>query len=110
ALQPGRRQTLMQPLAHPLLVAVALGGVEVAIAEPQRRLDGVDAGLLLQGHGAEPDRRDARAVGLNHIHALSLPLLRACSMTALPKCPPTPNLPRTPATSSRWSVRRRTKS
>ena len=36
------------------LVAVVLRGVEMAIAEMQRRLDQVDAQILLQRHGAEP--------------------------------------------------------
>src|SRR6266850_4583023 len=69
ALEAGRREPLAQPFPDPFLVAVALRRVEVAIAEPQRRLDGVDANLLLQGHGAEPDRRDAGAIRFNNVHS-----------------------------------------
>ena len=61
-------EPLMQPLAHPFLVAVALGGIKMPIAELERGLHGIDAHLLLQGHGAEPDGWNARAVGFNGIH------------------------------------------
>ena len=79
ALEALLGETLVQPLAHPLLVAVALGGVEVAVAELERVLHGIDAHLLFQGHGAEPDGRNTRAVGFNGIHGcLTLSLICCC--------------------------------
>src|SRR4029453_19647728 len=78
--------TAAPPLGHPSPppspVAMALGVVEMAIAEPQRRLDGVDAHLLLQGHGAEPDCRNAGAVCFNHSHYKSLPAQQLSRRTA----------------------------
>src|SRR5262249_4451461 len=68
ALEAGPRQSLMQAVADPLLVAVALGGVEVAIAEAHRGLDGVYAHLLLECHGAKPDRRNAGSIHFDDIH------------------------------------------
>ena len=52
-------------LAHCLLVAVHRRGVDVAIAEPERGLDHARAGLAAQVPGAEPDDRNAGAVGFD---------------------------------------------
>src|SRR5262245_39636735 len=54
-----------QALAHLALVVVHLGGVDVAIAEPQRLLDNARAIAPAQVPGAEPDRRYLRAFGLD---------------------------------------------
>ena len=53
-----------QPLPDLALVVVHLGGVDVAIAEPQRLLDDARAGAPAQVPGAETDERDAGAVAL----------------------------------------------
>src|SRR5215813_4505230 len=68
ALEAGRSQSLMQPVANPLLVAVALGGVEMPVTKTHRGLDGVYARLLLECHGAKPDRRNAGSIHFDDIH------------------------------------------
>ena len=57
------------------LVAVVLRGVEMPVAEMQRRLDQLDAQIVLQRHGAEPDDRDFGAMTFDHVHPL---LLTSC--------------------------------
>ena len=57
-----------QALADLALVLVDLRGVDVAIAEPQRLLDDARAGASAQFPGAQPDRRDFCAVGLDEVH------------------------------------------
>ncbi len=75
APQAGGAQALMQPLPDLGLVAVALGGVDVAIAEAQCRLHGFDADRVLERHGAKADGRNSRAIGFDDMH------LRAPSTT-----------------------------
>src|SRR5262249_4471870 len=77
ALEAGRCEPLVQALPDPLLVAVTLRRVEVPITEPQSRLDCVDAHLLLQRHGSEPDGGNAGSVRFNYIHCASLPDVRS---------------------------------
>ena len=62
-----------QALADLALVLVDLRGVDVAIAEPQRLLDQPRAGASAQFPGAEPDRRDSGAIGLDEVHRRILP-------------------------------------
>src|SRR5262245_27294902 len=57
-----------QALADLALVVVHRGGIDVAVAEPQRLLDHARADAAAQVPGAEPDERNARAVCLNHLH------------------------------------------
>src|SRR5580692_4809477 len=59
------------------LIAVVLRGIEMPVAEMQRRLDQLDAQIVLQRHGAEPDHRDFGAMTFNdmtfdHVHPLLL--------------------------------------
>ena len=63
AREAGGAQPLGQPLPHLGLVAVTLGGVDVAISEPQGGLDRLDADAVLERHGAEADRGNLCAVG-----------------------------------------------
>ena len=51
------------------LIAVHLRGVEMPIAELQRRLDQIDAQILLQRHSAETEHWNARAVRFNDVHS-----------------------------------------
>src|SRR5580700_2445528 len=55
------------------LVAVILRGIEMPVAQMQRRLDQLDAETVLQCHGAEPDDREFGAMTFNdmtfdHVH------------------------------------------
>ena len=54
------------------LVAVLLRGIEMPVAQMQRRLDQLDAQTVLQRHGAEPDDRDFGAMTFDHVHPLLL--------------------------------------
>src|SRR5580692_1299913 len=54
------------------LVAVVLRGIEMPVTEMQRRLDQLDAQIVLQRHGAEPDHRDSGAMTFDHVHPLLL--------------------------------------
>ena len=54
-----------QPLADLALVAVHLGGVDVAVAEAQRLLDHPHAGALAQIPRPEADRGNACAIGFD---------------------------------------------
>ena len=65
-----RAQPATQSLPHLGLVAIALGGVDVAITETKRRLDRFDADRIHQRHGSKPDRGDLCAVGLDDIHCV----------------------------------------
>lgn len=56
------------------LVVIDLGGVDVAIAEPQRLLDHARAEPPIQLPGPEPDRRDPCAIGFDEQHEESSPL------------------------------------
>ena len=51
-----------------LLIAVHFGGVDMAIAERQRALDRRAAGVALHAEGAEPEPRQADALGLQMVH------------------------------------------
>ena len=57
-----------QAVADLALVLIDLRGVDMAIAEPQRLLDQTRAGSSAQLPGAEPDRGDVGAVGLDELH------------------------------------------
>jgi len=57
-----------QAVAHLALVVVHLGGVDMAIAEPQRLLDHARAGAPAHLPGPEPDRRYLGALGLDEDH------------------------------------------
>src|SRR6266851_1947361 len=57
-----------QALANLAFVLIDLRGVDVAIAEPQRLLDQTCAGSPPQLPGAEPDRGNFGAVGLDELH------------------------------------------
>src|SRR5207245_1373914 len=57
-----------QAVADLALVLIDLGGIEVAIAEPQRLLDQPRATAAAQLPGAEPDRGDFGAVGFDKKH------------------------------------------
>src|SRR5258708_36884257 len=57
-----------QALADLAFVVIDLRGVDVAIAEPQRLLDQTGAGSPAQFPGAEPDRGNFGAVGLDEMH------------------------------------------
>ena len=69
ALEAGAAQGIAQTLADFALIAVHLRGVEVPVAELQRRLDQLDAKVLLQRHGAETEHWNARAVRFNDVHS-----------------------------------------
>ena len=60
-----------QRLAVFLLVAVMRCRVEMAVADIERRLDRLHAGLARQGHAAEADLRNAGAMGFDVLHVLS---------------------------------------
>src|SRR6185295_4968017 len=64
-----------QPLPDLAFVVVHLGGVDMAIAQPQRLLDHARAGLAAQVPGAETDERNLCAVGLDGLH-------HSCSIAA----------------------------
>src|SRR5438445_747470 len=57
-----------QALANLAFVLIDLRGVDVAVAEPQRLLDQTRAGSPPQLPGAEPDRGNFGAVGLDELH------------------------------------------
>ena len=61
-----------QAFANFALVAVILRGIEMPVPEMQRRFDQLDAQIVLQRHGAEPDDRDFGAMTFDHIHPLPL--------------------------------------
>src|SRR5499426_673714 len=61
-----------QALAHLALVAVHLRRVDMAVAHPQRGIDRLHAGLLLQGHDAKADGGNAGAVRRDGLHRVSL--------------------------------------
>ena len=72
-----------QPLAHLAFVVVQLGGVDVAVAEPQRLLDDPRAGTPAQLPGAETDQRDAGAVRFDDGAATDITThLRSASLVA----------------------------
>src|SRR5499433_2904686 len=77
ALEAGGAQPATQSLTDLALIAVALGGVDVAIADTERGLDRVDAGRVHERHGAEPDRGNPCAVGFDEIHGMPPPLRSA---------------------------------
>src|SRR5262249_18044016 len=79
ALQAGGAQPATQSLTALALVAVALGGVDVAITDTERGLDRVDADRIHERHGAEPDRGNLCAVGFDEIHGMLPPLRGAGS-------------------------------
>ena len=54
--------------ADRLLVAVHFGGVDMAVAEPQRAFDRGAAGIALHAEGAEPEPGQADALGLQIFH------------------------------------------
>src|SRR5262249_44002996 len=84
AREAGGAQPATQPLTDLALVAVALGGVDVAIADAERGLDRVDAGRVHERHGAEPDRGNPCAVGFDEIHGMPPPL-RSALAPAIPE-------------------------
>ena len=57
--------------ADRFLVAVHLGGVDMAVAERQRALHRGTAGIALQPEGAEPEFRHGDALGLDGFHGCS---------------------------------------
>src|ERR1700761_4173386 len=76
-----------QPVTNLALVLIDLRGIDVAIAEPQRLLDQSRTGASAQLPGAQPDRGNDGAVGLDEqlhgwIPGGSSPLCRAAA--ALP--------------------------
>src|SRR6516165_399857 len=79
ALQAGGAQPATQSLTDLALVAVALGGVDVAITDTERGLDRVDADRVHERHGAEPDCGNLCAVGFDKIHGMLPPLRGAGS-------------------------------
>jgi len=54
-----------------LLIVVHFGGVDMAIAERQRTLDRRATGVTPQAEGAEPEPRQADALGLQMVHERS---------------------------------------
>jgi hypothetical protein len=52
------------------LVAIALGGIDMPIADTKRGLDRFDADRIHQRHGSEADRGDLCAVGFDEIHRM----------------------------------------
>src|ERR1700682_492649 len=58
----------VQALADLAFVLIDLRGVDVAVAEPQRLLDQTCAGSPPQLPGAQPDRGNFGAVGLDELH------------------------------------------
>jgi len=63
-LDPGRRDRN----ANRVLVAVHLGGIDVAIAELKRAFHRRAAGIAQHAECAEPEPRDAQPLGLQIIH------------------------------------------
>src|SRR6185503_9703601 len=57
-----------QAIANVALVAIHRSGVDVAIAKLEGLLDHSRAGFPAQVPGAEPDQRNAGAVGFNGLH------------------------------------------
>ena len=72
AVEAGVPQTLVQTLAHSGFIVVALRGVDVAVAQPQRGLDRLDADRVLKRHGAKADGWDPGAVGFDDFHFVLL--------------------------------------
>src|SRR5262245_39948491 len=70
ALEAGGAQSATQSLTDLALVAVAFGGVDVAITDTERGLDRVDADPVHERHGAEPDRGNPCPVGFDEIHGM----------------------------------------
>src|SRR5215213_1710171 len=62
----------MQPLPDFLLIAVDQRTIEMAVAEFQRLLDDARTDTAVELPGAEPDRRNIRAVCFNRLHVDSL--------------------------------------
>src|ERR1700733_5070589 len=62
-----------QALADLALVAIHLGGIDMAVAEAQGLLDDARTGALAQVPGTEADRRNPRAVGgdIGHRHRVA---------------------------------------
>ena len=60
ALETGGAQPLLKPLPHRRFIAIALGGVDMAISEPQSGLDSPRADGILERHGARGVRRPGR--------------------------------------------------
>src|SRR3954454_3426686 len=58
--------------ADRLLIAIHFRGVDMAIAQRQRALDRGAAGIALHAEGAEPESRQADALGLQMIHEFPL--------------------------------------
>ena len=58
--------------ADRLLIAVHFGGVDMAVAQRQRAFDRRATGLGLHAKGAEPEPRQADALGLQMFHGDSL--------------------------------------
>src|SRR5262249_6119582 len=79
ALEAGGAQPATQSLTDLAFVAVAFGGVYVAITDTERGLDRVDADRIHERHGAEPDRGNFCAVGFEEIHGMLPPLRGAGS-------------------------------
>src|SRR5262249_29950266 len=59
---------LAQPLAVFFFVSIEGRGVEVVIADLQRRLDCLYADVVLQGHSAKTDDRDTSTMGFDDFH------------------------------------------
>src|SRR5262245_3701086 len=84
ALEAGGAQPATQSLTDLALVAVALGGVDVAITDTERGLDRIDADPVHERHGAEPDRGNPCAIGFDEIHGMPPPL-RSALEPAIPE-------------------------
>src|SRR5262249_35824859 len=56
-----------QPLPHFAFVVIKLGGIDVAVAAPQRLLDDPHAATPAQLPGAEADERNAGAMRFDHV-------------------------------------------
>jgi hypothetical protein len=70
ALDAGGTQPPTQSFPNLALVAIALGGIDMAITDTKRGLDRFDADRFHQRHGSEADRGDLCAVSFDEIHRL----------------------------------------
>jgi hypothetical protein len=62
----------VQPLPYRGFVVVALGGVDMPIAQPQGGLDRFDADRVLKRHRAKADGWNPGAVGFDDFHCVLL--------------------------------------
>src|SRR4029079_7084808 len=59
---------LTQSFAIFFFIGVKSGGVEMAVSHMQRRIDGPNTDIVMTSQRAEPDLRNAGAMGFTHLH------------------------------------------